>query len=163
MTPTRSIAPTERHTAPRRAGAASSKTAASAPRSRRTARPRRAGIGIRIGGRQVSISTLLLVDVVLLCVIGLVMVGSASTVISIATYGTPWAIFIREVMWMAIGAVVLWLAVRFDYRKLRRVSPLLLLVTFGLLLVVLVPGLGVHARARAAGSASGSSASSPRS
>ena len=46
---------------------------------------------------------------------------------------------------MAIGAVALWLAVRFDYRKLRRFSPLLLLVTFGLLLVVLVPGLGVHA------------------
>ena len=46
---------------------------------------------------------------------------------------------------MAIGAVALWLAVRFDYRKLRRFSPLLLLVTFGLLFVVLVPGLGVHA------------------
>ena len=81
----------------------------------------------------------------LLCVIGLVMVGSASSVISIATYGTPWAILIREAMWMAIGAVALWLAVRFDYRKLRRFSPLILLVTFGLLFVVLVPGLGVHA------------------
>ena len=89
-------------------------------------------------------STLLLVDVGLLCVIGLIMVGSASTVISIATYGTPWAIFVRELMWMAIGAIVLWLAIRFDYHKLRRVGPLLLLVTFALLLVVLVPGLGVH-------------------
>ena len=101
-------------------------------------------VGIRIAGRQISTSTLLLVDVGLLCVIGLVMVGSASTVISIATYGTPWAIFIRELMWMAIGAIVLWLAVRFDYHKLRRISPVLLVVTFGLLFVVLVPGLGVH-------------------
>jgi cell division protein FtsW len=100
--------------------------------------------GIRIAGRQISVSTLLLVDVGLLCVIGLIMVGSASTVISIDTYGTPWAIFTREVMWMAIGAIVLWLAVRFDYHKLRRIGPLLLLVTFALLLVVLVPGLGVH-------------------
>ena len=88
---------------------------------------------------------MLLVDVALLCVIGLVMVGSASSVISIATYGTPWAILIREAMWMAIGAVALGLALRIDYRKLRRFSPLLLLVTFGLLFVVLVPGLGVHA------------------
>ncbi len=72
------------------------------------------------------------------------MVGSASTVISIATYGTPWAIFIREAMWMAIGLIVLWLTIRFDYHKLRRISPILLVATFALLFVVLVPGLGVH-------------------
>jgi cell division protein FtsW len=100
---------------------------------------------IRIGAWQVSTSAVLLVDVALLCVIGLVMVGSASSVISIDTYGTPWAIFIREAMWMAIGVVALWLALRFDYRKLRRISPIVLLITFGLLLVVLVPGLGVRA------------------
>ncbi len=100
---------------------------------------------LRIGGWQVSTSTVLLVDVALLCVMGLVMVGSASSVISIDTYGTPWAIFIREAMWMAIGVVALWLALRFDYRKLRRFSPIVLVVTFGLLLVVLVPGLGVRA------------------
>jgi cell division protein FtsW len=93
----------------------------------------------------VPTSTLLLVVVGLLCVIGLVMVGSASSAISISTYGTPWAILIREVMWMAIGVVALGLAVKVDYRRLRRLSPLLLLVTFGLLVVVLVPGLGVHA------------------
>ena len=83
--------------------------------------------------------------VALLCIIGLVMVGTASSVVSISTYGTPWAILIREVMWMAIGVVALGLAMRVDYRKLRRFAPLLLLVTFGLLFVVLVPGLGVHA------------------
>jgi cell division protein FtsW len=120
------------------------------PARTRTASPvtpllRQADPALRIGSWQVSTSVVLLVDVALLCVIGLVMVGSASSVISIDTYGTPWAIFIREAMWMAIGAVVLWLAVRFDYRKLRRISPIVLLVTFGLLLVVLVPGLGVRA------------------
>jgi cell division protein FtsW len=136
MTPTRSTTTAERHRASR----------STAPRStahREAARV--TGTGIRIGSRRVSVSTLLIVDVVLLCLIGLVMVGSASSVISIATYGSPWAILIREAMWMAIGAVVLWLAIRLDYRKLRRFSPLLLLVTFGLLLVVLVPGLGVNA------------------
>src|SRR5271154_2970325 len=118
-----------------------------APRSvaHRQAAARTAGIGVRIGSRRISVSTLLLLDVVLLCLIGLVMVGSASSVVSIATYGSPWAILIREAMWMAIGAVVLWLAIRFDYRKLRRFSPLIMLVTVGLLFVVLVPGLGVHA------------------
>ena len=101
--------------------------------------------GVRVAGRELALSTVLLVVVALLCVIGLVMVGSASSVVSISTYGTPWAILIREVMWMAIGGVALGLAMRVDYRKLRRFAPLLLLVTFGLLFVVLVPGLGVHA------------------
>ena len=45
---------------------------------------------------------------------------------------------------MAVGVVALGLALRVDYRKLRRVSPVLLVVTIGLLFVVLVPGLGVH-------------------
>jgi cell division protein FtsW len=94
--------------------------------------------------RQLPTSTILLGVVALLCLIGLVMVGSASSVISISDYGTPWAILIREAMWMAIGAVALGAAIRIDYRKLRRLSPVLLLVTFGLLLVVMVPGIGLH-------------------
>ena len=106
---------------------------------------RASAAGVRVGGRHLAVSTVLLVVVALLCVIGLVMVGTASSVVSISTYGTPWAILIREIMWMAIGVVALGLAMRVDYRKLRRFSPLLLLVTFGLLFVVLVPGLGVHA------------------
>jgi cell division protein FtsW len=147
MTSTRSIAPTERHTAPRPRRITSAKSAASAPRSaaHRGGATRADGLGIRIGSRRLSVSTLLLVDVVLLCLIGLVMVGSASSVISIATYGSPYAILIRELMWMAIGGIALLAAIRFDYRKLRRFSSLILLVTFGLLFVVLVPGLGVHA------------------
>jgi cell division protein FtsW len=94
--------------------------------------------------QQLPTATLLLIIVSLLCLFGLVMVGSASSVVSISLYGTPWAILIREAMWMAIGTLALFLAIKFDYRKLRRWSPLLLLVTFGLLCVVLVPGLGLH-------------------
>jgi cell division protein FtsW len=90
--------------------------------------------------------TVLAVIVGLLCVIGLVMVGSASSVASISLYGSPWAILIREGMWMGVGVIAFGVAVRFDHRKLRRLAPLLLLVTFFLLLVVLVPGLGVHAQ-----------------
>jgi cell division protein FtsW len=101
-------------------------------------------LGIVATVQQVPTATLLLVTVALLCLFGLVMVGSASSVISISLYGTPWAILVREVMWMAVGALVLFFAMRFDYRKLRRLSPLLLLITFGLLCVVLVPGLGLH-------------------
>ncbi|HVB91605.1 MAG TPA: putative lipid II flippase FtsW [Acidimicrobiales bacterium] len=102
--------------------------------------------GLRIDRTGLPTSTVLLVVVSLLCVIGLVMVGAASSVVSISLYGTPWAILIREALWMAVGVVALTLATRFDYHQLRRISPLLLLVTFGLLLAVLVPGLGLHAQ-----------------
>jgi cell division protein FtsW len=128
MTPARTA------TAPTRRSTTSKRVQAAPPDGR-----------VQIAGRQVAVSTLLAVDVALLCVIGLVMVGTASSVISISTYGSPWAILIREGMWMAIGVVALGLALRFDYRKLRRLSPLLLAATFGLLVIVLVPGLGVHA------------------
>jgi cell division protein FtsW len=129
----------------RRSTATATATATHRPTRGGRAGVDRSGGELRVAGRTLPSSTLLLVVVGLLCVIGLVMVGSASSVISIATYGTPWAILIREVMWMAIGLVVLGLAVRVDYRRLRRWSPVLLVVTFGLLVVVLVPGLGVHA------------------
>jgi cell division protein FtsW len=89
-------------------------------------------------------ATVLVVVVALLCVIGLVMVGCASSVVSISLYGSPWAILIRECMWMAVGVIAFGVAMRFDHRKLRRLAPLLLVITFGLLLIVLVPGLGVH-------------------
>jgi cell division protein FtsW len=123
--------------APRSSG----RTRSNSPRPK----PRHPGAGLHIGGRQLAVSTLLLADVALLCVIGLVMVGSASSVTSIATYGSPWAILIREGMWMAVGAAALWAAARVDVRKLRRFAPVLLGVTVVLLFVVLVPGLGVHA------------------
>jgi cell division protein FtsW len=94
--------------------------------------------------RQLPTATVLGVAVALLCVIGLVMVGSASSVISISLYGSPWAILIREGLWMAVGVAAFLAAIRFDYRKLRRLSPLLLVGSLGLLLAVLVPGIGVH-------------------
>jgi cell division protein FtsW len=90
-------------------------------------------------------SSLLLALIGALCVFGVVMVGSASEVVSIATYGSPWAILLREVMWMAIGLVVLVVTCRVDYRRWRRFGVPLLIVSVVLLLVVLVPGIGVSA------------------
>ncbi len=125
--------------APRRGRAARVTSTASRPRSPRT-RARLRGLL-----EQVPTATVLLVTVSLLCVIGLVMVGSASSVISISLYGTPWGILVREGIWMVVGVIVLLLTIRLDYRKLRRLSPLLLLLTFALLFAVLVPGVGLHA------------------
>jgi cell division protein FtsW len=83
--------------------------------------------------------------IAVLCVFGLVMVGSASPVISMATYGSPWTILTRQALWMVVGVGALLIFARIDYRVWRRWSVPLVLCTLCLLMAVLVPGLGVTA------------------
>lgn len=73
------------------------------------------------------------------------MVGSASPVVSLGLYGSPWAIFMRQVMWMGVGLGALVILSRVEYRKWQSISGPLLVVTVGLLVAVLVPHLGVTA------------------
>ncbi len=101
---------------------------------------KRAGLGSRLRSAR-SIATL----VGVLCVIGLVMVGSASPVISLGLYHSPWTIFIRQVMWMGVGAGALVLFTRVDYRKWRTIRGPLVVGTMVLLVAVLVPHFGVTA------------------
>ena len=83
--------------------------------------------------------------VTLLCIVGLVMVGSASPVVSLITYHSPWTIFFRQVLWMVVGVGALLFFARIDYRKWRAWSVPLAGGTLLLLVAVLVPGLGVTA------------------
>lgn len=92
--------------------------------------------------RDAPTASVLLGIVALLCMIGVVMVGSASSVISMELYGSPFSLLLRELLWMALGLVVLLVAMRIDYRRLRRLRVLLVVVTLGLLCAVLVPGVG---------------------
>ncbi len=92
---------------------------------------------------RVRTATAIAVLVGVLCVFGLIMVGSASPVISLGLYGSPWAIFIRQCLWMGVGGCALFLAAKVDYRRWRAVRGPLLVVTLALLVAVLVPHLGV--------------------
>ena len=83
--------------------------------------------------------------VVVLCAFGLIMVGSASPVISLGLYGSPWAIFLRQVLWMGVGTGALLVLSRVDYRKWRTIRAPLVVATMGLLVLVLVPHFGVTA------------------
>jgi cell division protein FtsW len=144
MTPTR--AATVSHSSTRQRSRESARAGRSDRRPAASGRSSRSGAGTGpfASIRQLPTATLLGVVVALLCIIGLVMVGTASSVISISLYGSPWSIFIREVMWMVAGLLALTMAIRIDYRKIRRFSPILLIGTVCMLLVVLVPGVGVH-------------------
>ncbi len=83
--------------------------------------------------------------VTVLCVSGLVMVGSASPVISLITYDSPWTIFFRQALWMVVGVGAMLFLARIDYRAWRRWSVPLVAVAIVLLVAVLVPGVGVTA------------------
>lgn len=81
--------------------------------------------------------------VTVLNMIGLVMVMSASSVISVRESGAPWSYAARQALWTGIGlaALVGTLAISIDFwRRWRKVW---LAFALGSLVLVLVPGLGV--------------------
>ncbi len=80
-----------------------------------------------------------------LLVLGLVMILSASSVSSFATYGSSFLYFKKQVLWAAIGVVAFFGFARFDYRRLRGISFLLFAAALAMLVMVMIPGLGVTA------------------
>ncbi|MHB1534698.1 MAG: putative lipid II flippase FtsW [Acidimicrobiales bacterium] len=87
--------------------------------------------------------------VVVLNLIGLVMVLSASSILSLRSFGTPWHFFERQVLWLAVGTAAFVVAYRSDYRRWRRLAPAAMVASVVMLVAVLVPGIG-----RSAGGAS---------
>ncbi|HET9076368.1 MAG TPA: putative lipid II flippase FtsW [Acidimicrobiales bacterium] len=88
---------------------------------------------------------LLVTLVVILCLMGVVMVLSASSIVSLQSYGSPWHFFIRQWVWLIIGSVGFVVAMRVDHQRWRKPARLITGVTLGMLLAVLVPGVGVRA------------------
>ncbi|HEY8691497.1 MAG TPA: putative lipid II flippase FtsW [Chloroflexota bacterium] len=87
---------------------------------------------------------LIVITLALLC-IGIIMVYSASLVASYAEFGDQTYFFQRQLLWCGLGVVVMFLFMRLPYRWWRQVSLLALLVSVGLLVAVLIPGLGTTA------------------
>jgi cell division protein FtsW len=79
---------------------------------------------------------------VLLLALGLIMVLSASSVTSYTSSGSSFTIAERQAMWMIIGLPALWLGSRLPIRAYRMLGYPLLLLSFALLFLVLVPGVG---------------------
>ncbi len=98
--------------------------------------------GRRASLPRISTASWLVLLVCVLCAIGVVMVGSASSVISISYYGSPWSIFFKEVMWVVLGLIIFAATSIIDYHRWRRYASMSMMVSLILLVVVLVPGLG---------------------
>ena len=80
-----------------------------------------------------------------LCMTGVVMVLSASSILSLRQFGTPWHFFIRQLMWLTVGIAGFAIALRVHHERWRRLAPAAMYVSIGLLFAVLVPGIGMRA------------------
>ena len=98
----------------------------------------------RVVTRTTTLSWMIVALVVVLNLIGLVMILSASSVQALTNYGSAWYVFERQFVWAVIGAVSFFVASRLDYRIWQRHSRLLLGIGLVGLMVVLVPGIGVQ-------------------
>jgi cell division protein FtsW len=78
----------------------------------------------------------------LLTLFGLVMVLSASSVESYAADGSTYSVFVKQLLFSAVGLVLFWLGMRIPPARLRALAAPALLVGIVALAAVLVPGLG---------------------
>ena len=83
--------------------------------------------------------------VALLCLLGLMMVLSASSVEALHSYGGAWMFFQRQVVWLVLGVIALVVAARIHYQVWRRLARPGLLLSLALLVLVLLPGVGLTA------------------
>src|SRR6478736_1771681 len=91
-----------------------------------------------------TLSWVIVALVVVLNLIGLVMILSASSVQALTNYGSAWYVFERQFAWALIGAVGFFVSSRVDYRIWQRYSRVLLAIGFVGLVIVLVPGIGIE-------------------
>jgi cell division protein FtsW len=80
--------------------------------------------------------------VVGLVCMGLLMVASASMVVSYRIYGEPFYFLLHQTVFLVVGVLFSWFLFRFSMEQWEKISAQLLLFSLLLLSVVLVPGLG---------------------
>src|SRR3954451_24326388 len=86
----------------------------------------------------------LVATVLVLNIVGLVMILSASAVQALSAYGSSWYFFQPQLIWAPVGAVAFFVAGRVDYRQWRKLALPLLVVAIATLVLVLVPGIGIE-------------------
>lgn len=84
----------------------------------------------------------LLFAVLALMSIGMVMVFSASSYYASYYLNNKFHFLIRQMIWSGLGLVCMFVVSNIDYRRLAVMSPILMLVSIILLILVAIPGIG---------------------
>ncbi|HEV7648174.1 MAG TPA: putative lipid II flippase FtsW [Actinophytocola sp.] len=95
-------------------------------------------------GRPLASFHVVLAICALLIVLGLVMVLSASSVISLIQDASAYTVFGKQVVFVLAGLVLFWIGLRVPLTRIRAASPVLLWVSVLMLVLVLIPGLGAR-------------------
>ncbi|MFZ5366435.1 MAG: putative lipid II flippase FtsW [Patescibacteria group bacterium] len=90
-----------------------------------------------------KIDRLLVFLVVGLTLFGILMVYDASVVTAFRDFGDKYFYIRQQIFWAILGLGALFAASKFDYRRLEKLAPILMFMTFIALVLVLIPGLGV--------------------
>lgn len=84
----------------------------------------------------------LFLPVIALIGIGVVMVYSASAIVAQDRFGDSAFFLKRQALWVGLGTAALLVAQRLHYERLRRWTPLVLVLSLAALVLVLIPGVG---------------------
>ncbi len=95
-------------------------------------------------GEAGSIDLVFLVLVLCLLTFGLIMVASSSYVSALYRYGDSYHFIKRQLVFAALGVVVMLVVPKFDYHRIRKFSLALLIISAVLLVLVLIPGIGIE-------------------
>ena len=97
----------------------------------------------RSGKQRVAADHTLLAVTMILALVGLVMVFSASAIVAGNRFQDPGFFLKRQVAWLAFGLLLMQLTSRIDYTLWKKLSIPMLACMLLLLVMVLVPSLGV--------------------
>lgn len=85
----------------------------------------------------------LLASILGLLAIGIVMVYSAGSVLAFHDYGDSFYFVKRQLLFATLGLVAMFFTMNLDYLVLKKYAKITLILCFGLLIIVLIPGVGV--------------------
>jgi cell division protein FtsW len=92
----------------------------------------------------------LLWTILILLAFGLLVLSSASSVLSLKDHGNNYWYFVRQLSFGAVlGLILMYLCAKIDYHIWQKYAPLLMLLGIGLLILVLIPGIGFSANGAA--------------
>lgn len=84
--------------------------------------------------------------VILLLSLGTIMIFSSSYYYCAKQYGEAFFYLKSQLLYMPLSIAVMIVTMNFDYRKWGKMSSLILMVSIGLLILVLIPGVGIEVK-----------------
>lgn len=94
--------------------------------------------------KRATMDMYMLVSIMILMVIGLVMVFSASSIELMMSGNSPYEIFFKQGRFVAAGLFVMLGTAFWDFRFWKKVAPYMYFFSIGLLLLIFIPGFGVE-------------------